>query len=146
MFKNQKKKLFTCFALLALVLSSECYASAAATGQNTTPPIAVQSVNTNLASVGLNISSGTASVSASVVGVTGTSKIEITVKLQKYNTSTKSWQKVKSWEKSANSVCTSLGKTYALTSKGTYRAKLTANVWKNGKVETVTLTSGSKTY
>lgn len=146
MFKNQKKKLFTCFALLALVLSSECYASAAVTGQNTTPPIAVQSVNTSLASVGLNISSGTASVSANVLGVAGTSKIEITVKLQKYNSNTKSWKNVKSWEKTFNSSGALFSKTYSLTSKGTYRAKLTANVWKNGKVETVTLTSGSKTY
>lgn len=146
MFKNQKK-LFICFALVALILGSESNVYAAATGQNITNPISVQSVNTASSSIALNIStSGTASISAGVVGRIGTSKIEITVKLQKYNSSTKSWKKIKSWETTSNSTFASLSKTYTLTSKGTYRAKLTSSVWKDGKAETVTVATGSKKY
>lgn len=55
MFKNQKK-LFTCFALVALILGSESNVYAAATGQNITNPISVQSVNTASSSIALNIS------------------------------------------------------------------------------------------
>ena len=146
MFKKQKK-LLTIFALLALVLSSGISVSAAAIGQNNTNPISVQSVNTSVATAGINISaSGTASISASVVGKIGTSKIQITVKLQKYNSTSKSWKKVKSWDKSSNSTNVLFSTSYKLDSKGTYRTKLTASVWKNGTEEVVNLTSGSQTY
>ena len=147
MFKNQKK-LFTCFALSALVLGCGSNVHAACIGQNSSNPIiSVQSVNTAQSSMQLSISaSGTASISANVVGKAGTSKIKMTVKLQKYNTTSKSWKKVTSWDKSSNSSNAMFSTSYKLSSKGTYRCKLTASVWKNGTEETVTATSGSQKY
>ena len=97
MFKKQKK-LFTIFTLLALILSSGSNVSEAATVQNTTNPISVQSVNTTKACIGINISaSGTASISANVMGEIGTSKIKMTITLQKYISASKSWINVHSW-------------------------------------------------
>ena len=146
MFKKQKK-LVTIFALLALILSSGSNVSAATIGQDTTNPISVQSVNTAVASASIGISaSGTASMSASVVGEIGTTKIKMTITLQKYNSASKTWTNVNSWEKTANSTFAAFETSFKLGSKGTFRTKLTSTVWRNGKAETITLTSGSKTY
>ena len=146
MFKKQKK-LFTIFTLLALLLSSGSNVSRAATAQNTTPPISVQSVNTAQMSIGFNISaSGTASISSDVIGKIGTTKIKMTITLQKYNSSSKSWTNVNSWEKTSNSTYAAFETSFKLGSKGTFRCKLTSNVWKDGKKETINLTSGTQTY
>lgn len=146
MLKNQRK-LFICLMLLVAAIISENNVSAATIEQNATSYIVVQSVNTASSRVSLSISnSGTASVSAGVVGKVGTSKIQMTIKLQKYNNSSKSWKKVKSWDKTANSTTASFNATYKLDSKGTYRCKISTAVWKNGSVENVSMTSAKKTY
>lgn len=148
MFKKQRK-LFTCFLLATMVITSAGNASAlaAVATPDSSGLISIQSTNTTMANIGINISnSGVASVSAFVMGKIGVSKIQITVTLQKYNSGTKSWNGVKSWDKTYNSTSASFSSTYSLGSKGTYRTKLTANVWKDGKKETVTGTSGSQTY
>lgn len=146
MFKKQRK-LFICFALLVATIGSGNNVSAATIEQNGTSLILVQSVNTASSRVGLSISnSGTASLSAGVVGKAGTSKIHMSIKLQKYNNSSKSWKNVKSWDKTANSANVLFNTTYKLDSKGTYRCKLSADVWKNGSKESVSITSDKKKY
>ena len=79
-------------------------------------------------------------------GKIGTSKIELTAKLQKYNTSKKSWTTIKSWAKTVQATRGSNNPTYQLTSKGTYRSHITAVVWKDGKSEKVGASSKKKVY
>ena len=79
-------------------------------------------------------------------GKIGTSKIELTAKLQKYNTSKKSWTTIKSWAKTVQATRGSNNPTYQLTSKGTYRSHITAVVWKDGKSEKVGASSEKKVY
>ncbi len=123
------KKSIICAVLTAALLAQPVCAQAA--GRNPeTPPISVMSSNVTGSSAGLSISSGgKASVSAGVTAKLGTSKIEAVVKLQKYNKSTDSWEKVKKWEETVNSTLYSADKSYSLSSHGTYRVKLTAKVW-----------------
>ena len=140
------KKPIICAALVAAFLAQPVCAQAA--GRNPdSPPILVMSSNVSSSVAGLSISSdGKASVSASVIARIGISKIEAVVKLQKYNKSTDSWEKVKKWEETVNSPSYSVDKSYSLSSHGTYRVKLTAKVWNGGVAETVTKTSAQKVY
>lgn len=121
--------------------------SAATIEQNFTNPISVQSVNTASSRIGFSITnSGTASITAGIVGKVRTSKIQMTVELQKYISSSKSWKKVKSWNKQFNSTSASFSKSYKLNSKGNYRCKLSAIVWKNGSGEKINMISVKKIY
>lgn len=145
MFKKAKKVVI-CTVLTAATIFAENNVSAAI-AQDGTNPVTVQSVNTLGSKVGLNISNaGNASVSSSIVGKAGTSKIRVIIKLQKYDNSSKSWKKVKTWDKTFYSANVSYNPTYQLKNKGTYRCKLSAEVWRNGIKENVNLSSGSKTY
>lgn len=109
--------------------------------------VSVRSVNVSRARVGFSISSGgNASISSGVIGRAGTSKIVMTVKLQKYNSTTKKWINVKTWNKDTSLSGISFSKTYKLNSKGKYRCKMSATVSCNGSDETVTQTSESVTY
>lgn len=146
MLQKQRRRL-VCFALLATVLVGGNGASAAAIGQDAENPISVQSINVFYSDIQLNISgTGTANISAGVSGKAGVSKIQMTIKLQKYNSSSKSWTKVKSWDRTVNSANATFNTSYKLGSKGTYRCKMVASVWKNGKEEKISLTSSQKSY
>lgn len=146
MLKRQRK-LLMCLALLVAVSVSGGSVSAATMEQTGTDLISIQSVNTASATIGFSISnSGTASITAGVVGKAGTSKIQLIVTLQKYNSSSKSWKKIISWSKTSNSANVSFIKSYKLNSKGTYRCKLSWAVLKNGIVENGNMASVKKTY
>ena len=140
------KKSIICVALSAALLLQPMCAQAAVRNPETSPILPMSS-NVTSSKAELSISSGgKASVSASVFAVIGTSKIEAVVKLQKYNKSKDSWEKVKKWEETVNSLAYSANKSYSLSSHGTYRVKLTAKVWNGGVAETVTVTSTQKVY
>ncbi len=109
--------------------------------------IDARSVNTASMKLGFDISNaGTANITASVMGKAATSKIQLNVKLQKYNSAGNSWKKVKSWDKTAESSYVSLNTSYKLSTKGTYRCVLSASVWKNGNSENVSMVSDKKSY
>lgn len=109
--------------------------------------ISARSVCISNARVGFSISTdGTANMSAGVVGRAKTSKIVMKIKLQKYNSSTKAWKDVKTWNKESAVAAISFSKDYALGSKGRYRCKMIANVYCNGVEETITKTSSDVKY
>lgn len=144
---RKKRKLLIGLMLLAATIINGGEASAAIKEISFTNPIAVQSVNTASSRIGFSVAnSGTANITAGIVGKAGTSKIQMTIELQKYNSSSKSWKKVKSWNKLYNSTSASFSTSYKLNSKGNYRCKLSAVVWKNGNGENINMTSIKKTY
>lgn len=146
MFKKQRKLLIGLMLIAATIVSGG-KTSAAIIDQNFTNPIAVQSVNTASSRIGFSVAnSGTANITAGIVGKVGTSKIQMIIELQKYNSGRKNWQVVKSWNKIFNSTNASFSTSYKLNSKGDYRCKLSAVVWKNGSGENINMTSVKKTY
>lgn len=107
----------------------------------------VQSVNAGYLHNNLSITNnGSANISANAVGKQGTTKTKVTVKLQKYDSSKKQWNTLKTWENEKKSITVSVEKTYKLSAKGTYRCKCTAVFTKSGKKETLTETTGKKQY
>ena len=146
MLKKQKKLFIGALLLSALSICGlhPTAASAAISQENA---VSVCSVNTASSSASLSISnSGSAVVSARVIGKAGTEKIQMTVKLQKYDSKTGNWKAVKTWEKTKMSSILSVEYNYSLSARGTYRCKMTASVVKAGKSETVSLTSDKKKY
>lgn len=141
------RELLMCLVCSAVLLINGSNASAVISDQSTSNSIVVQSVNTAGSRLGFSISNtGTASISAGVVGKSGTSKIQLNVKLQKHNNSSNSWKMVKSWNKTFSSAVASMNMSYKLGSKGTYRCTLSANAWKNGSKENISMTSNKKNY
>lgn len=148
MMKKSRKLLLGAMCI-GLSLSSVCGAGtqAATTGYDISNFSNARSVNTATMRLGFTISnSGLADISSGVVGKAGTSKIQLNVKIQKYNSSNKTWKKVKGWDKTVNSANATISTTYKLDTRGTYRCVLSATVWKNGSAEDVTMTSENKTY
>ena len=135
MYKNLRKQLI-CLGLMTTLITSGAGVRTVSAVEEPGDMMIVKSVNTQTIHAGLSISNaGKASITTSVVGEIGTSKIELTAKLQKYNTSKKSWTTIKSWAKTVQATRGSNNPTYQLTSKGTYRSHITAVVWKDGKSE-----------
>lgn len=87
--------------------------------------------------------SGTATITAKVSGMSGTSKVEITAILEKYENN--KWIEITSFSKSNSSNSTTLNETYTV-SKGTYRVSAILIAYKGTSSETVTATSASRTY
>jgi hypothetical protein len=142
-----RKKLLTCLVLSTVLLANRGNTSAATIEQNSNDLISVQSVNTASSRLGFSISnSGAANISAGVVAKGGTSKIRLNVKLQKYKSSSKRWEVVKSWNETFASANASMNVSHKLGATGTYRCILSANEWKNGKVESVNMISVKKNY
>lgn len=100
--------------------------------------------NTFSASASLQISSGTASCSGSVIGFSGTTRITATFTLERKNTNG-TFSAVKTWSGlSSNSATLTFSGTHTVSS-GTYRLKGTAVVTRNGTSETVTAESAERT-
>ncbi|MCR4605940.1 MAG: hypothetical protein K5639_08095 [Eubacterium sp.] len=106
----------------------------------------LDSVNVASYSVELNIKSGVAQISSGVTGRPGTSKIALTVYLQKYDSNRNIWSDVRSWKADSNNSIVRFSKSYDLISKGKYRCKMNASVTRDGKSESVSKISSSKTY
>ncbi len=149
MFKKIKTlKLLTTLALsFTLVLANMSSAHATMKGEESIGEATLQSTNDYNRKTTLSISSsGVAKINANISGSSSISKIAMTVKLQKYNKSTDTWKKVKSWDKTSSSYSISFSKSYDLTLKGTYRCKITADVTSGGSVETIKFTSSKQVY
>lgn len=98
--------------------------------------IAKASVSTSSASLSLSIKGGTATCNAKVLGKTGTTKIDGTIKLQKVTSS--STKTIKSWSVSTKSRILNSQKTYSV-SKGKYKVVFSFKVYKGGTSESFTL-------
>lgn len=105
----------------------------------------LDSINTYKIKAELNIKSGQANLESFVAGKNGTSKVVITMYLEKKGKNDE-WKAVKSWSETSNRKEASMKKTYKLTSKGTYRCLVKAEITKDGLTEISTSVSRSKTY
>ncbi len=140
------KRFMRTFAVLSLVLALQFSQSLAAIAKTPDPECIVNAINNYMGSASLVISNtGEARVSASVKADIGSST-EMTVYLQKKNASTGNWATVTSWKKSSKKANTLFETTYRLSKKGTYRAKMSATVKRNGKSETAHATSENVMY
>jgi hypothetical protein len=107
--------------------------------------IGIMPLYTNTSSISVFISfSGTqATCEADVIGKTSTSKISITLSIQRLE-SNGTYTTVKTWpEESKNSGDFYLSKTYTCEKGKSYRTHVTAKVTRNGTTETVTSNSGT---
>ena len=105
----------------------------------------LDSINTHKIKAELNIESSQAKLSAFVVGKNGTSKVVITMSLEKKSKNNE-WKYVKSWSETSNGKDASMKKNFKLTSKGTYRCMVKAEITKDGLTEISTSISGSRDY
>lgn len=114
--------------------------------QNVVEIPCVKFENTTSVSVDCSITkSGITTVKSETIGKFGkTTKIVVTLGLQKYNSSKKIWSTIKTWSKTGDGATSlTLKKQYQLTSSGKYRGKLVAKVWNGSSCETVTTYSSS---
>ena len=108
-------------------------------------PVHVQARYLNVSSIdtSLKYNGAIATCAADVVGVTGTTKITITLSIQKKE-SDGSYTTIKEWlPESVNSDMFYLSKAYAVLSGNSYRTYVVAEVTRNGITETVTSYSGT---
>lgn len=129
----KKFKMLILIAVLTLtcLVSPNASASAANNGGITIEP---NWNNADYVSVSLTFSGTTANCVASVRGKPGTTKIVATIKLEQVNVS----PSPATWPKTVNSDILDFSGTYSSVSKGnTYRLTITADVTRNGTVETV---------
>ena len=109
--------------------------------------VSVQSVNILRTETNLIIEkSGSANVVAKVYGKAGTQKIEMSVYLQRYDTSTKKWKIYKTWGIRKNASALLFNENYLLNAKGTYRCKCNATIIKDSVIETIEFNSEKKKY
>lgn len=97
-------------------------------------------VNVSTASVNLSIKSRKATCKASVIGISGVTKIKGTLKLKKIvdkKTST-----VKTWDISEKSRTLSMSKSYSV-GQGQYKLVLSVDVYKGSAVQHVTISQSS---
>lgn len=97
-------------------------------------PITPQWINTNDVKLDLYFVNGKAECVGVINGISGTSNISATFKLERKGLL--GWSLEKSWSKNSKGESLSFYETYAVT-KGTYRLSVTAKVTRNGVTETV---------
>lgn len=91
------------------------------------------------------ISGTTAEVQVYVRGTVNTKKISLVAKLQRKVDG--KWKNVETWEKTTDAFSLNFAKTFALSSKGSYRVQATVTYQqKDGTTETKTTNSATKTY
>lgn len=133
------KKTLIFLAILILIFSQSIFIFAETspiTNQlDTTRIIGPQWDNTNDVELELYFRNNNAECIGKIEGVTGTSNISATFKLEKKGSS--GWTLVDSWTKNVNGQSLSFYETTSVT-KGTYRLSVTAKVTVAGKTETVT--------
>jgi len=138
----QKRIITTLIALLLLF----------ATGPNmvkATEPIGIMPLYLNIdyARASLSISSGTATCTANVSGLLGTTKIVGSVYLQRRLSSSTTYSTIRTWSGNISNGSTfSFSGIHAVSSGYIYRVKLDAIVTRNGVNETVTVYSALRSY
>lgn len=140
------KRFMRTFAVLSLALTLQISQSLAAVAKAPDSDCIVNAINDYKGKADIAIlGTGEAKVSASVKTDIGSST-EMTVYLQKKNATTGNWTTVTSWKTSSKKANTLFETTYRLSKRGTYRAKMSATVKRDGKSETVHATSKTIKY
>lgn len=121
--------------LLALCLSVSAFAE-----NNISPRYA----NINQADATLSVSSGTATVRATISGVSKVTKVTVYAYLQQYTGGT--WKTVANWSQSANASSTTLVKSAIVSSGYTYRVQATCYATASSTTESTTVQSSSVYY
>ena len=98
--------------------------------------------NTERVAADISVRSGNATCSTEVKGKTGTTKITVSMELQRKVKG--SWVTFRSWSSSKNARTFTLTKSETV-SRGTYRVKSVVNVYKGSKSETITKYSSTAT-
>ncbi len=89
---------------------------------------------------------GDATVYGKVKGDIIAQRIVVMASLQKYSNSQRTWLDVKSWSLEQKTHTVTISKKYKLTSKGTYRVKVTGMVYTSKGSENVSAVSVVKSY
>ncbi len=142
--KNVKNAMFL-VAILLLIMSNVSVLAQTPSNSlresNVKMPIAPQWTNVNNIWLDIYFDDGQAECSGIIAGVSGTSNMSATFKLERKGIL--GWSHEKSWDKSSSSDTLTFYGTDAV-SKGTYRLSVTAKVTKNGVTETVSTSVESK--
>lgn len=108
------------------------------------PDAEINAENYRSASAKLSITNSTATVSATIIGVTGkTTKTSIYLYLQQYKGGT--WVNLESWSSVGNTVTRTLSKTKVVSKGYKYRTKAVCRAYVGSTVETITKYSASIT-
>lgn len=128
--------------IMVMCTTSVCFGESSIVNPST--GVGLYYVNAESVSNSLRINNGKAVCSTTVTGKKGTTKIEITMTLQKKIKN--SWvTAVKPWEGSKKGLSYTFTKT-ATVGRGVYRVKSVAKIHKGGKSETVAKYSGTVKY
>jgi len=104
-------------------------------------------MNINRAVASLTITSGTATCTANVTGLSGTTKITGTIYLQRRLPNSSTFDTIKTWPGIvSNSSVFTFSDTHSISSGYVYRVRLDATVTRNGVDETITVYSTLITY
>lgn len=142
--KTKKMAIFYMAIVLLLMSNTTVFAQTASSPLKEFSgeiPITPQWTNTNNIWLDLYFDDNQAECSGIIAGVSGTSSITATFKLERK--SILGWSLEKSWDKSSNTDTLTFYGADAV-SKGTYRLSVTAKVTKDGKTETVSTSVESK--
>lgn len=142
--KNVKNAMLLIAVLLLLMSNILVFAQTPSNSLgeiNVELPITPQWTNVNNIWLDLYFNDGQAECSGIIAGVSGTSSITATFKLERKGIL--GWSLEKSWDKSSSNDTLTFYGTDAV-SKGTYRLSVTAKVTKGGVTETVSTSVESK--
>jgi len=103
-------------------------------------------LNVNEAAAGLTISSGTATCTVRVTGLSGTTKISSVISLQRRAINSTTFINIKTWFGSSNNILYTFSDIHTVSSGYVFRVRLDATVTRNGVNETVTVYSMLRTY
>lgn len=137
--KNKKKYLSLLLALV-LALSLQLPVMANSLGDGTAEqyvPIQPLWQNVNSATARLTISGTTAHCSATIVGLSGTTRITATLRLERVNGN--SVTSVASWTRTVNGNRLVMSESNAISANGNYRVRLDATVVRNGVSENISI-------
>ncbi len=132
---------------MLMIMATVFNCNIASAAVNPDEQIGTQSINFAEGSVTFTISAyGAASIYANVEGKSGTSKIVMTVKLQKYNTSSGSWERVQNWKVTENGRNATFDDVYGLFIHGRYRVRVVSVLTRNGIDEEIAFNSVERVY
>ena len=111
----------------------------------TIPDTSIMAENYLSTSAKLSISSGTATVTAQIVGKAGiTTKTSIHAYLQQYKSG--NWVTVEDWTSSGSTITRTISKTHAVTKGYKYRTKAVFKAYVGNNCETKTVLSSTVSY
>lgn len=133
--------------LMIIAMVFNCNLARAAETMDREEQTSTRSENLATADVTFTISAyGAARIYAGVTGRSGTTKVVMTVKLQKYNTSTSSWERVQNWKVTSYKRLAEFDDVYGLFSHGRYRVRIVTVITADGVDEELAFNSVERVY